>query len=319
MPTRERLAFDLSLYPTFEPVLLRRRLETDLAFYVIDQGREGPGERTTVYTFTVTEDGWVIDDNTGQNLSDCLRENTPVDILETNATRASCEFFAKNSRGFSIWLSPLGSGYTESRVIISQIKQDGEKKKVVNYDMCGNLDFVSCIFIWKKLTSLFGTNSTPPNTENALRETPFLAGQTPDGVGMQEILGALEAPKEIWVDIENGGVEKRIKRAKDDAAEVVQVVLLQITRATTSLNHIQNGVLLETLMSKRGWHLQANGPCGLTNLYLLEKRTGSAESIFEIFLEGKFVKRCPFCQAKIEKIIEPGYHCFCGNVYLGIC
>lgn len=319
MPTKERLAFDLSLYPFSEPVLLRRRLETDLAFYVIDQGNIEPQKRTTLYTFTVTEDGRVIDDNTRQNLLSCLSEDTLIDILETAAARTSCEFFIKNSNGFSVWLSPLGSGYTESRIIISQIKQEGGKKKVVNYNVCGNLAFNDCALIWKKLASLFAADSTPPKGDDALRKTPFFASQIPEGVGTLEILEVVRAPREVWINIENGEVMEKIEQAKKDASEVVQMALPQIIRATGSLDYVRNGALLETLMSKRGWHLQANGPCGLTNLYLVEKQARAPGNILEIFLRGKFVQKCPFCHTEIQKIIEPGYRCSCGRAYLGLC
>jgi hypothetical protein len=126
---------------------------------------------------------------------------------------------------------------------------------------------------------------------------------------------------EVFTKIKNGDVHRVQMKAIKDAKVTVNDAFEGWEKPKENLVYI--GAKIEKEMEKKGWSL-TGGRCGLLNSDLLKIQNKAMFGMVEIkntFGEkkSKYVKKCPYCDATIEKVIEPGYKCSCGQVFEGVC
>lgn len=151
----------------------------------------------------------------------------------------------------------------------------------------------------------------PPNNSNWLN---FLKEVFPE---LSEIITKIQTGEVLHI---------HLKALKDAKAEVSKAFKGE---KTPKGNLIYIGAQIERGMERRGWNL-SGGTCGYLNSDLLSLQNKGMFGMVKMTSSerrGKYVKKCPFCRAKIEKIIEPGYVCqgnketgkSCGKTFEGIC
>lgn len=327
----ENLAFNTRLYVGRDHA--EQRLASDLTALVLETGASE--NRITPFTFIqVKEDKIVCPEFADKDISETLRWKTRSDILESKATLKIRDFILsqKETPFVIVWISPPDQelGYYEGRMVVGVGREEDELKIVENYGICIDFSSKTCLLLGEKLLQ-FSKNEKYSRIDSVdqLRTTPIFI-KPPKGTEPLDFIAKLIPLPDVWEKIKSGEARALKERALKDAQIIAQRLMPKVIRGADQWDYIVAGAQAEQWMATAGWTMRANSGCGSFNTELLS----SAVSVFahshlhlnsqkELVLKkseaGVFVKKCPFCDRDIYKVIRPGYKCACGQIYSGVC
>lgn len=326
----ENLAFNTRLYVGRDHA--EQRLAFDLAALALETALKN---RITPFTFVQTgKDRIECPELANGDILETLRWKTRSDILESKVTLKIRDFILsqKETPFVIVWISPPDQelGYYEGRMVVGIGKEENELKIVENYGICIDFSSKTCLLLGEQLLQ-FSENEKYSGIDSTdqLRTTPIFI-KPPKGIEPLDFIAKLIPIPDVWEKIKSGEARALKERAFKDAQAIAQRSMPKIIRATDQWDYIVAGAQAEQWMATAGWAMRTNSGCGSLNIELLS----SAVSVFahshlhlnsqkELVLKkseaGVFVRRCPFCDRVINKVIRPGYRCVCGRIYSGVC
>ena len=324
MRPETKLAFDTSLY-RFSSGL--QDLASDLSALALESAQESE-ERITPYQMVVVQGTGVIYSETGRDIQEGLRWESPADVFESEATLAIREQILQNQqeRFLIVWISSpdLDLGYSEGRLVIGYSQWIDNLFYVQSYGICTE-NSAARHLQWGKDLLTFSQSQKNISLKDAdhLRTTPILINLTENDDPFDYLEEIINLP-EIWARIKSGAADDLKEAALKKAQVIAQKANATLLRARTREDFVRVGAYLEKEMQEAmGYQFRA-GACGgslNSNIFSFRHQHISFKSGQLIVLrsEGVFVRNCPFCGRPIGKIIQPGYKCVCGEVYTGEC
>ncbi len=213
-----------------------------------------------------------------------------------------------------VWLSPPAEGYPEGRISIGKIVWENNVKEMHCYGIAAKFSKEKFLH----LADEFG-NDDKVNLEK-LRSQVFLLSSN-DYEDPWQVLKIKLPLGKIWIEIETKRAELRKEKYQRDA----EIVVKSIPDYMWSMSRIRMGAYLERGMERMGHRINTvKSGCGGLNRDLISSSPmrvlNSPHGVVSTEKsDGVYVKECPYCHKKINKLIHPGYQCECGKVFKGIC
>lgn len=320
----ERRAFDLARYRRDASFNLTA-FTHDLATLSLEAAAaQAPAQRITPFTLEQTPQGKVINRPLGsRDVREYFSQDSDLDRKETRAGLAFRDALLTEPVGtLAIWISPPGGplDYKEGRVVVGVSKFRDNMKILEAYGFPIFFNRDDCLLIAWRLAEFSQYEYALANVET-LRENVLII--TNPGANPWNLLRDIIPAEEIWASIESGKAQREMEKVLSEAQKATQQVLAQILTARSHLDLIRVGAQVEMLMEATRGALSPS--CGTLNKDLLAytqinvRLSNDGSVISAIKDSGKYIKKCPYCQTAIERVIEPGFHCSCGQVYEGVC
>lgn len=328
----ENLAFNTRLYVSYNNA--EQRLASDLAALALETTR-APENRITPFTFVQTGKGRIeCPEFANRDILETLRWKTASDILESKATLTIRDFILsqKEIPFIIIWISPPDKklGYSEGRMVVGIGREKDELKIVENYGICIDFSSETCLLLGEQLLQ-FSENKKYSRIDSVdqLRATPIFMNP-PKGIEPLDFIAQFIPFPDVWEKIKSGEARALKEQALKDARAIAQRIMPKVIRGANQWDYIVAGAQAEQWMAKVGWVMRANSGCGFLNTELLSSivsvfshshlhLNNQGELVLKKSEAGVFVKKCPFCGRDINKVIQPGYKCACGQTYSGVC
>ncbi len=307
----ERLALDCSLYrsPDYIPLDLA-------ALFVEAMDTKALEERIWPYRFELRNNNRVICPEMGdQDVSDYFSLETDQDRQETEAALKIRQALVDEKEATAVvWLSPPNENYPEGRITIGKIAWENNVKTMECYGLPVNFSKEIFIQISQKISP--GNEYSLKN----LRSQVYIFSSEVYLDPWQEIKKKLPLGQ-VWSAIEKKQAELR----KEEILRDTRLVADSVSAHLWSSHPIKLGAYLECEMERMGYRINAvKSGCGglnkdlfsLSPMRVLNSPHGMVSTEKN---KGVYVKECPYCGRKINKIIHPGYTCQCGHTYKGVC
>lgn len=309
----ERLAFDYSRY-TSSKEIEDNVIALDLAALTVEAGKNSLQDRVWPFEYQLKGDKVVCPEMGSQDVKNYFSIETDLDRQETKAGLKIRQALIDQPAGTSIvWLSPPNKTYSEGRITLGRISWQNNQKIMQCYGLAVNFTKKDFINLSQKLSQF-----DQPSPEINLRSRVFVLPSESfnSWLFIKEVLplGA------IWQSIETKQAEIKKDKVIRDAKMVVSSMPVHLV----CQNPISRGAYLERGMEALG-HQLSGSSCGLLNKDLVSlsprRLLNSPHRLVspESNKKGVYVKECPYCHKKINKIIFPGYKCQCGKAYQGVC
>lgn len=279
----ERLALDTRKWlpkPGEEVGIAKQRASEDLAYAIREQLDTKDFEKSiNPGRFLVNERGKLENPIFGE-IEDILREETEIDRLENEAFRKIQDWASSNNEGVVVWISPPIEGvYSETRIIVNEIKHLAKQKCVEYKAIRSNLTTDECLQIARQLVCKGAFGLGELEDDKSLRKNPI----------------EIDLNEKAWIDliedlVPNSSLGESIKSGKDikgiKAAKKIAEEIINDTYKTVAFlgeqNHLIAGACIEDLASKKGYEMQPYGSCGTSNKIFLKR------SINDIFFADSF-------------------------------
>ena len=283
----------------------KNRATQDFAAGSIEQ-RKGPlEERINVYTYTLGEDGYLYGYGKEVDKKPTLKWETKSDYLENHAFLIIERWAGEDSSKYLAWFSPPGNehGYTETRLVVSEIKKEKEKTLVVCRAFCLPYSEGECIDLAKEIAKTSNKNIADIDSGNTLRAFPIIFNPPKDMIWYEYLEEKIKEP-DIWQKVKDGDDYK----SKDEALKLSEPIVEQyfdlIIAARNAYERVLVGALMERGMAMSNIFFQARGGCGISNQEALgsfNKSPGIFDTVFTSAAtpnhESSFI--CPKCHGAI--------------------
>jgi len=259
-----------------------------------------------------------------KKLQQGLSWETSTSQMENAAYFKILQWAKHGEDGFLLWISPSSRQYPESRFVVYQLFFGADGKKALKiWSICERNSADECLEIANKL-QVFSTNAGVQFRNPEKLRAEVMVFKAIGSLSWDRFLARFFGSPEIWQAIASGQAEAMKQRTLVEAEEVVAKYFKAMQAGGNGLSQLQLGAAIESEMEKRlGIFWQRVGSCGWSNQAILEwmnKGKGVLTALAEKAEGGRYVKKCPYCHFKIEKVINSGYRCpKCGRVYSGRC
>ncbi len=298
----------------------RNRAVHDFASASIEQREANLEERINTYIYVLSKDGRLYDKETNEKPTP--RWITESDYLENHAflimERWAKEDLSKNLA----WFSPPDSnhGYTETRLVVSEIKKGEEETLIVCRAFCLPYSEDECINLAKEIAKTSSKNIADIDSGNTLRAFPIFFNP-PKNLAWYEYLEKQIKEPDIWEKVKSGDDYKSKDEALRLSEPVVEKYFDLIIAARSAYEYVLAGALMEREMAMSGVIFQAKGGCGISNqeaLRNIKRIPGIFDTIFtnaavsnhessfscpschEAIPSGHGIIICPHCGARKE-------------------
>jgi hypothetical protein len=317
--TKEKLALDLKYLQNSPNNEAAMSLTDDIA----SLGLEASGQ-VNPYILVVTKEKKVVSPTRPtKDVCELYSSDTDLERQETKAALKRRDYLLEKDGNFVvIWISPSGP-YPSGRLDVGISREIDGLKALESYGININFTDRQYLTLGNNLSSL-GENQIVIEQKEDLRENVFLINLN-ESQDPYDLLEELIPLPNIWENIRNQKAKELKEKYEKQARKLAKKHIKRIKKASNiELFHI--GATIEIEMQKM-WNtdIEKEG-CGISNLRYLKEYVFNHQSInsrgnshFSYSERGKFVKKCPYCGAVINKTIEPGYICSCGKEYKGVC
>ncbi|HWA52301.1 MAG TPA: hypothetical protein VG895_04560 [Patescibacteria group bacterium] len=316
--TETKKVFDTAIYKKYS---LKKRswvIAHDLAGLVIEAGDRNLEERINPWYIAITQEGKIINLTSREEVAVNFGNNNELSSAET---AGAIDFYYQKAKQakeneFIISFSPSGgnSPYKESRINIAKVRHLLGMKVLECYGIPSKLSPQDLLLLADKLLIKEGKDLI--FNPDDLRQAAFLTSN----------LDFLDLDSKALEEIKKGAPRKIKSRAVWDALPIAKQMSIELEFAVHERDYIRSGAAAERLMQEKGWKINTYACPGSLNQEL-EFRFGNyvmdgMGNFRQANLgekKAKYVKECPYCHKVIEKKIEPGYQCSCGQVFEGVC
>ncbi len=134
------------------------------------------------YYFEFDKAGKLISPNTKAPIEDVVVKDNPLGRVEYEAFKIIQKEAEKRSNGYILWLSPSYPGfYPVSKIIISEIVFEEEKKKLLNRAIITDWDSLGSIIAARELSLLSSLNQVIFKTQKDVRANPIFVSKEDEG------------------------------------------------------------------------------------------------------------------------------------------
>lgn len=317
--TPEKLALDIRHWRQKPPEVIA----FDLAAAVQEMKVGRFAERISFAPLEIIE-GRIYDQDLGF-VEDCLSTDRPYDSFENEAFYRLQEWAATHESGQAIWISPPYPDEDECRFCVYELKIKEGKKTLFLRGICAGFNERDCLSIGREISRQTPKDQPVPLLANTdqLRANPLVFEPKPGQSWLDFLAEKIDLP-EVWQAIrECRDIQARQKILKETEV-VARQFESQIAQVETRQQAVWVGALIEQAVQNRmGMVFQAVGSCGFSNQFALSQSRGGIFNVMHGLGRkesgGTFAEKCPYCNAKIGKVIYPGYKCSCGKVFQGVC
>ena len=284
----------------------RNRTTHDFAAASIEQKEAPPEERINTYTYTLNENGQLFSKETGEKPTP--RWITKSDHLENHAFLIM-ERWAKEGPSENLaWISPPDNKhrYTETRLVVSEIKKDEEEILIICRAFCLPYSEDECVDLAKEIAKTSNKNIVDIDSGNTLRAFPIFFNP-PKNLTWYEYLEKHVKEPNIWEKVKGGDDYRNKDIALKLSEPIVEKYYDLIIAARSAYEHVLAGASMEREMRISGIIFQAKGSCGISNqeaLGIIKRNPGIFNTVFATAAissqEHSF--NCPRCQ----KVIPSG-------------
>jgi hypothetical protein len=283
----------------------KNRTTQDFAAGSIEQREGPPEERINVYTYTLGEDGHLYGYDEEGGKRPALRWEIKSDYLENHAFQIIERWAEEDSSKYLAWFSPPGNEdeYTETRLVISEIKKEKEKTLVVCRAFCLPYSENKCIDLAKDIAKTSNKNIADIDSGNTLRAFPIIFNPPKDMIWYEYLEEKIKEPN-IWKKIRAGDDYKSKDEALKLSKPIVDKYFDLIIAARNAYESVLVGALMEREMAMSGIIFQAKGSCGMSNQAALKTFNRSPGLFNNIFTKAATPNHensfdCPKCQKAI--------------------
>ncbi len=231
------------------------------------------------------------------------------------------------------WLSPSdgNSPYTEARINVARVRNLYGLKVLECYGIPSKLSPEEVL----KIANYFLQMSEEKTVlkPDDLRKISILWPGLKDEDVWKMFQNTAPLDSNAWELIAKG-IPRKIKReVYKIALPVAEEMSNALENAKKERDFVVIGAKGEKYMAKRGWKIDKYQCEGLLNSDLLNNTIkidafGNFRKVNSLGeKKAQYVKKCPFCDKKYEKVLEPGHVCdgknedgsTCGKIFEGIC
>lgn len=163
------------------------------------------------YRFLVDKEGDLFSPSAGCKVKSIIRDESAIGRLEAEAFDFISTWVKEQDSGTIAWISPPCQGiYSTSKIIISQIEQKNNEKRLSNTAIVLDFDENECLKLAQGLTQ-YSSNYQLFNHPDMLRANPLILNTK--GIHWTYILGEFIDAPQVWGAIRRGDD----KIAKKDA------------------------------------------------------------------------------------------------------
>ncbi len=256
------------------------------------------------YYFLVAENGELLSPTAHCRVRDVVLRTHPVGELEFQALSVIEHWAKNNNEGAIAWVSPPYPGiYPTSKVIISEIQQEGGTKKLFNRALILDFDEEKCLKFAQDLSN-YSQNRPLLSSLNEVRATPLILNT--GGNSWMYILQELIIDPALWQMVRAG----EDKRAKEEALVQARIVYQRLSDKSLPLEDSRRMVL--------GMLGKESGSCPVllqsTAFQAFSKNslTLGNSSLVESDSKGSLYFPCPACKT-VNKRPREGYVESCQN------
>ena len=285
----------------------KNRTTQDFAAGSIEQ-REAPfEERINTYSYVLSNKGQLCEPESGKRPA--LRMIKASDYLENHAFELM-EFWAiqKFSKNLA-WFSPPDEkhGYTEARLVVSEIKKSENETKVTCRAFCLPYSEDECLNLAKEIAKTSDHNMICINSGDTLRKHPVYFNP-PENITWEEYLEKKIKEPKIWEKVKNGDDIKNKDEALKLSKPIVEKRFDLIVAARNAYEYVFAGALMEKDMAMSSIIFQASGSCGRSNQAALGSFEKSPGIFNDIFTKATMsAQERSFSCPKCHKAIPSGF------------
>ncbi len=282
----------------------RNRATHDFAAASIEQRKANFEERIYIYTYVLGEDGRLYEEDTSEKSTP--RWTTESDYLENHAFLIMEHWARERSSENLAWFSPPDNnhGYTEARLVVSEIKKEKEEILIVCRAFCLPYSEDECVSLAKEIAKTSNKNIAHIDSGNTLRAFPIFFNPPKNLVWYEYLEEQIKEP-DIWKKVKGGDDYKSKDKALKLSEPVVEKYFDLIIAARNAYEYVLAGALMEREMAMSGVIFQAKGGCGISNQEALrnfKKNPGIFDTIFTNAAVSKHESsfNCPKCHKAIS-------------------
>lgn len=281
----------------------RNRATHDFAAASIEQRAANPEERINTYTYVLSENGQLYSEETGEKPTP--RWITKSDHLENYAFLIMERWAKEGSSENLAWISPPDNkhGYTETRLVVSEIKKDEEEILIICRAFCLPYSEDECVDLAKEIAKTSNKNIADIDSGNTLRAFPIFFNP-PKNLTWYEYLEKHIKEPNIWEKVKGGDDYRNKDIALKLSEPIVEKYFDLIIAARNAYEHVLAGAFMEREMGISGIIFQARGSCGISNQEALKnfkRNPGIFNTVFtNAAISGQEQSfNCPRCHKAI--------------------
>jgi hypothetical protein len=203
------------------------------------------------------------------------------------------------------WFSPPDSnhGYTETRLVVSEIKKKNEEILIVCRAFCLPYSEDECFNLAKEIAKTSNKNIADIDSGNTLRAFPIFFNP-PEDLALPEYLEKQIKEPNIWKKVKEGDDYKSKDKALKLSEPVVEKYFDLIIAAKNTYEYVLAGALMEREMAMSGVIFQARGSCGISNQEALGNFNRNPSIFDTVFANAaisshEYSFNCPKCHKAI--------------------
>jgi hypothetical protein len=322
--------FDTSLYINLPKKRRVKVIANDLAGLVLEAGDRPLEDRINPWYIAITPEGNAINLLSRENVTKNFNTKT---LLSRSETKGATDFYynkALNAKpgDFIFWFSPSegNSPYKEARINVAKVRTLFGLKVLECYGIPSKISPQEILEIanYFQIMSEDKVSSDPEELRELAILWPTIVGENTWEIFEK----AVKLDSNAWETIKTGKSRKVKNEAYKAALPAAKRLNEDLKKAQAPFDFIKAGARAEMHMIQNGFNINSEGCPGVFNSELLQKSMAVLgidalgnyrKTTFSGEKKSKYVKKCPYCDATIEKIIEPGYKCSCGQVFEGVC
>lgn len=240
--------------------------------------------------------GKLISPQTGCLVEDSVQNDTPLQKAEFQALLEIQAFVTDSDSGKSFWISPPFPGvYPTAKLIVSEIETSGQNKRLFNRAILFDGNSEICHQMAKILTE----DGDSFEIQN-LRSTPiFWSGEVDTDwlTLVEEFLLEESQPEQI-----RNGTDFQEKQVTLKFSGMLYDKLILSAG-------FDDGEIKKEVATGMFGNFSISCPHMVTPINRFKENSD----------KSAFVRKCPYCKKSIMRVISKGFHCSCGETYLGIC